>query len=533
MAFKEFINKDVIIGSASIPGILIVLAFILFLIWMMILAIYFYSKHARFSRRLDKPVNVQPLKKLKPLKERVDLRHYLGKIDTLALKAEDQNPRKYVDELYHLVREFTIELLGIGHTYSDDELITILSGNSKDLARFYWHILEMRRHVDTLTNEKMETLMSHFFTLVNAHTKKKPSNIIFIKGFFDKAKGLFRKELSEEENKIEELLTKERRIFETNLIEVKGTYKKIITLYSKLPYDEKQKMYPDLLEFSHKLSDSLTSSVYGAKAKEELAFFPIELVKIRDINPQGIMSKVSRFLKEEPKLSSHEQEIMQALQPKLKPSKPLPAPKPAKEGKPLLPPKPLPLTKETKEEQRLIEALKKLDAHPVKMPQGHKQPEPVRNKEEQRLRNVLKELEEENKKPLTPVKAKPVVNILPSKPLPAPMPSKQLIAIQELTKIRIKKIDHITRIYRLIEKSRKQWMKRQLKQAKATYETIKHNFVLLDEEEKKEVYPAINNLYNDLIRSVPRNIPKKSIKEDFDAEENRLRMLMQKRMNAL
>src|SRR3989338_2609149 len=295
MAFKEFINKDVIIGSASIPGILIVLAFILFLIWMMILAIYFYSKHARFSRRLDKPVNVQPLKKLKPLKERVDLRHYLGKIDTLALKAEDQNPRKYVDELYHLVREFTIELLGIGHTYSDDELITILSGNSKDLARFYWHILEMRRHVDTLTNEKMETLMSHFFTLVNAHTKKKPSNIIFIKGFFDKAKGLFRKELSEEENKIEELLTKERRIFETNLIEVKGTYKKIIALYSKLPYDEKQKMYPDLLEFSHKLSDSLTSSVYGAKAKEELAFFPIELVKIRDINPQGIMSKVSRF----------------------------------------------------------------------------------------------------------------------------------------------------------------------------------------------------------------------------------------------
>src|SRR3989338_5597252 len=167
------------------------------------------------------------------------------------------------------------------------------------------------------------------------------------------------------------------------------------------------------------------------------------------------------------------------------------------------------------------------------MPQGHKQPEPVRNKEEQRLRNVLKELEEENKKPLTPVKAKPVVNILPSKPLPAPMPSKQLIAIQELTKIRIKKIDHITIIYRLIEKSRKQWMKRQLKQAKATYETIKHNFVLLDEEEKKEVYPAINNLYNDLIRSVPRNIPKKSIKEDFDAEENRLRMLMQKRMNAL
>lgn len=452
MGFIESILKeDIVIGSASVPSLLAILAFILLIVWLMVFCIYLWKHHSRLSIKYHpqgekKPVVITSAKKIKPLRDREDLKHYLGKLDTLMIKSKGQNPKKFIDEFYHMVREFAIELLGIGYTFSDDELIAILSTNARNLARFYWHVLEIRKHREALSAEKFEGLLSHFFSVVDFHTKKHTTTM---GNLFTRFKNIFQRELSEEENKIENLLKEEKRAFEANLVSVKSTYRKILGLYAKLPYEEKLKLFPELLKFSHSVNDAMVDTVYGAKAKEDLTFFPRELIRLRDIRKVSMFGKISTLLvpkKEKPILAKEEQEIVEALKPKVEPEKMV------KLGKPTPAPKPTPAEETTLNE----------------------------------LNKVL------------------------------------------VTKVKIKKIDHITRIYRLIKRSRNLFRKNKLNEAKATYESIKNNFVMLSEEDKRHVYPALRSLYNDLVKGLPPKVSKKEIKEDLEAEELRLRILLKK-----
>ena len=176
MSLEQIFPKELVIGSATIPGPIVFLASLLLIVWFIVFIAYIYKHYKRLAMLTQSLSGVKPpmgdMKKIKPIMYRNELRHYLGRIDTLMLKSKYQSPAMYLDELYHLVREFSIELLGIGHTYSDDELITIMSGHARELARLYWHITELRRHKSTVSKERFDSLLSQLFSAISFHTKK-------------------------------------------------------------------------------------------------------------------------------------------------------------------------------------------------------------------------------------------------------------------------------------------------------------------------------------------------------------------------
>ncbi len=489
MSLAQIFQKELVLGSTPIPGVIVFIASLLLLVWLAVIVIYLYRHYLRIALLAQNFGKKQPLSEMrivKPMMHRQDLRHYLGKVDTLMLKAKGQSPKVYLDELYHLAREFIIELLGIGHTYSDDELVTILSGHARGLARLYWHILELRRHQPTITRERFDSLLGGLSSSISIHTKKKATAISKAKNYFMALKEMLygKSELSPSEHKIETLLTHEKASFDSNLRSVKGACSKILDSYRALPQPERMIMYPELVDFYHKANDSLSLSLYGSRAMEELKFFPRELARLRDFKPSGesFSAKLSSYMFG----SGPQQDELSKIKRAVKPFGKLPVPRPE-------------VYAGDTEILQMQEKIRELSLKPketVPMPE-----EPV---------------------PLPPVA------------VPVQKSSEAVQHISELMSkaVKIKRIGYITRIYELVEKSRKDLMRRRLNAAKASYESIKHNFVLLNEYEKKEVYPAITSLHNDLVKGVPPKVSRKlDLKPGLEEQERRLRSLISRNVS--
>lgn len=555
MAILEtLLENDIVLGSSTLPLLLGVIALLIFSAWLIVFVFFIYKYYLRmfirFTASHKKQLELGAYKKTKALVGRHDLKPYLGRIDTLTLKSKGQSPDKYMDELYHLVREFCIELLGIGHTYSDDELIALLTDDARDLARFHWHIVELKSHRGIVSKEKFESLLSTFFVIVSTHTKEKPGLAAFSRNILSRFIKVFEnKKLSAEESQIEQLLFREKQVFEYNLLSVKDACTKILDSYSKLPHDERVSLYPELISFYHTAIDNLSSSVYGSKAKTELKFFPNELVRIRNSGKESIVNKLSKYFGPEmPAVSREAIDLKKTLQPALpakfkeepRPVKIPRAPKPLPQPKPLPAPKPLPIPKE--------------GPKPVHVSKPMPAPKPVFNEPEEdpeivRLRNAINELEPglikmpknqviQKPKPLPIPKPLPAPEPLPALSIPkAPKPVQKVVEkpegkaekrLNELMASRMRKIDYVSRIHELVAKARKLIVDKKIRAAKSAYETIKNNFLLLNDGEKRIVYPAVSGLYADLLKAMhehPKDI-KVDLKTDLENQEQKLKMLL-------
>ncbi|MFH1638692.1 MAG: hypothetical protein ABIB71_09780 [Candidatus Woesearchaeota archaeon] len=520
--------QEIIIGEKSYPLTILIPLIAIALIWAVIMVAYLLRNFQKFSWLLIKvnhyiqksgfhrmPIYLRSLLKKKGQEEvekkctkenKKDLTPYLKRLNLLEAKLPKVSNSNALHEFSEITNDFFSDLLGLRHAFTIDEVQSKLKAKRKDLIQIAERVSEAKYSGAEITKEETIVMMDKLRKVIESYVRKgwrkEHGTEKFIAKLVEEDKkiiGNIKQYVSalKHENKkqqIQEMLDDERMLLKRNISTIRKTYNRILKYYVQLSPKEREKIYPELMDFYNNVNKAMFSTVYGEKSIRKLDYFS---KKLEDLKHQPKMVPLGIRLRKMLNLGAE------------RPEHPLMKLKgmPVKAVKP----KPVKLTKN-------IEELKKKEAKVFSKFGNILQKDRLEEKRRVDLKEAIRMRKVRLAKKESEVLEK--INRITSAPPP------------------MERVDYKAKVNLLIQKATRAINMGQAGQAEGLYSKIKPFYVSLGEVEKKVLYPRIALLHGNIARlkqlsapvvqkSVKAKRPKRTAKkvappEEIVSEEDRL-----------